>query len=97
MDKRQFLALGVYLLAINLIAALLTISDKRRSINHQFRISEKALFLAALLGGSVGEYCTMRIIRHKTLHKRFMWGLPAIIVLQITLAVWLFIRLRYTG
>ena len=97
MDKRQLLALGVYLLAVNLIAVLLTISDKRRSIKHQYRIPEKALFLAALLGGSVGEYCTMRIIRHKTLHKRFMWGLPAIIVLQIALAVWLLIRLQSTG
>ncbi len=92
MNKTAFLALGAYLLLINLAAVILTISDKRRSIRHQFRIPEKALFLAALLGGSVGEYAAMRIIRHKTLHKRFMWGLPAIMLLQAALAVWLFLQ-----
>ena len=92
MNKTVFLALGAYLLLINLAAVILTISDKRRSIRHQFRIPEKALFLVALLGGSVGEYAAMRIIRHKTLHKRFMWGLPAIMLLQAALAVWLFLQ-----
>lgn len=92
MSEKLYLALGVYLVAVNLLAAILTISDKRRSIRHRFRIPEKVLFLAAILGGSIGEYVTMRIIRHKTLHKRFMWGLPAIIVLQLAAAAWLIFR-----
>lgn len=92
MSEKLYLALGVYLAAVNLLAAILTISDKRRSIRHRFRIPEKVLFLAAILGGSIGEYVTMRIIRHKTLHKRFMWGLPAIIVLQLAAAAWLIFR-----
>ena len=92
MSKPVLIALGAYLLFINLFAAVLTISDKRRSVRHQFRISEKALFLTAILGGSAGEYITMRIVRHKTLHKRFMWGLPAILLLQIALAVWAYTR-----
>ena len=50
-----------------------------------WRISEKALFILALLGGSVAEYFTMRLIRHKTLHKRFMIGLPVIIIIQLIL------------
>lgn len=92
MSEKLYLALGVFLVAVNLLAAILTISDKRRSIRHRFRIPEKVLFLAAILGGSIGEYVTMRIIRHKTLHKRFMWGLPAIIVLQLAAAAWLIFR-----
>ena len=91
MTKQELLALGIYLLAVNLLAILLTVSDKRRSIRHRFRIPEKVLFLVALLGGSVGEYAAMRTIRHKTLHKRFMWGLPAIMILQVAAAVGVYI------
>ena len=82
-----------YLLAVNALAVLLTISDKRRSIRQRLRIPEKVLFLVAILGGSVGEYCTMRLIRHKTLHKRFMLGLPAIFLLQVALVVFLIWKL----
>ena len=32
-------------------------------------------------------YLTMRIIRHKTLHKKFMIGIPLIILLQIVLVL----------
>ena len=44
--------------------------------------------LAALIlfGGAFAEYCAMRIIRHKTLHKKFMIGLPLIILLHLALA-----------
>ncbi|MBQ7597908.1 MAG: DUF1294 domain-containing protein [Clostridia bacterium] len=83
-----FPLLGIYLSAVNLLAAVLTVIDKRRAVRHAWRIPEKVLFLVALLGGSIGEYCTMRLIRHKTLHKRFMWGLPAMFMLQLALAGW---------
>ena len=83
-----FPLVAIYLLAVNLLAAVLTVADKRRAARHAWRIPEKVLFLVALLGGSVGEYCAMRLIRHKTLHKRFMWGLPAIFLLQLALAGW---------
>ncbi|MBQ0084317.1 MAG: DUF1294 domain-containing protein [Clostridiales bacterium] len=79
-----------YLLAVNLLAALVCISDKRRSIKGKRRISEKALFIWSLLGGSVGIYLTMLAIRHKTKHKRFMIGLPLIIILQVFAAAAVF-------
>lgn len=79
-----------YLLAVNLLAALVCISDKRRSIKGKRRISEKALFIWSLLGGSVGMYLTMLAIRHKTKHKRFMIGLPLIIILQVFAAAAVF-------
>ncbi|MBQ4207975.1 MAG: DUF1294 domain-containing protein, partial [Clostridia bacterium] len=47
-----------------------------------------------LFGGALAEYCTMRCIRHKTLHKRFMIGLPCMLLLHLLLigaAVYLFI------
>lgn len=76
-----------YLLIINLFASVITVSDKRRAIKGKYRIPEKALFLLALLGGAVGEYFAMKLARHKTLHKKFMIGLPVIILLQVIFAI----------
>lgn len=75
-----------YLVVINLISIIVTISDKNRSKKNKWRVKEKTLFTLAILGGSVSMYITMRIIRHKTKHLSFMLGIPAIIVLQLILA-----------
>ena len=73
---------------INLIAFLMMWSDKRRSKREGARrISEKALFLSAILGGSLGAILGMRIFRHKTRHWYFVWGMPLILLLQLGLAV----------
>ena len=81
--------IGTYLVVINLIALLMMWSDKRRAKRDGARrISEKALFLSAILGGSVGAILGMRLFRHKTKHWYFVWGMPAILLLQLALAVW---------
>lgn len=77
----------VYLSTVNALALLLTVYDKTAAKRGLWRISEKALFITAALGSSAVMYATMRIIHHKTLHKRFMIGLPVIAVCQIALAV----------
>lgn len=82
----------VYFLAISFITAIITTVDKHKAKKGDFRISEATLFFLAIIGGALGEYLTMRLIRHKTLHKRFMIGLPLIIILQI-IAVILIIML----
>lgn len=74
-----------WLIFINIIAIFITIWDKRAAINGAWRIPEKTLFVLCLLGGCPGMYLTMRIIRHKTLHKRFMIGIPLIFVIQLAL------------
>ncbi len=73
----------VYLLVINLIGAILVVSDKKRARQNSWRIRERSLFLAAALGGCPGVYLTMKKIRHKTQHKRFMIGLPVIFAVQL--------------
>ena len=84
MNEREILiGIGVYLAVISLSAVLLTISDKLRAAKHKWRISEATLLLVALFGGAAAEYITMRCIRHKTLHKKFMIGLPLILVLHL--------------
>mgnify|MGYP002600948833 FL=1 len=79
-------ALCAYLTALSLLAVFLTIHDKRRARQHGRRIPERTLMLVVLAGGALAMYLTMRAIRHKTLHRKFMWGLPAEIALQAILA-----------
>lgn len=81
--------LAVYLLIINLAAFFMMWSDKRRAKKEGARrIPEKALFLAALLGSSLGAVLGMGALRHKTRHWYFVWGMPAILILQAALGVW---------
>ena len=80
----------VYLLIINLIGFIIMGMDKRKAIRHTYRIPEKTLFLAALLGGSIGSILGMQLFRHKTKHWYFVIGMPAILILQILLILLLF-------
>ena len=76
---------ALYFLIISFITFIITACDKIKAKKGKRRIPEKTLFLLAFLGGSISEYITMKLIRHKTLHKRFMIGLPVIIFLQLSL------------
>ena len=73
----------LYLLAVNITAFALFGADKRKARRNAWRISEKALFLSAVLGGSLGALIGMRVFHHKTKHWYFVIGIPAILVLQI--------------
>ena len=88
---KQYLPVIIYFLAVSLITSVITAIDKYRAKKGAFRISEATLFTLAAIGGALSEYMTMRLIRHKTLHKRFMIGLPVIIILQITATVCLIV------
>lgn len=72
-----------YYLFFNLLAVLITIYDKFAAKNGLYRISEKTLWTISFLGGALLMYSTMRLIRHKTLHKKIMILLPVLIVLHV--------------
>lgn len=74
-----------WLIAVSLAAVAVTIWDKSRARRQAWRVPERTLWLFSVLGGSVATYVTMRLIRHKTLHRRFMWGLPLLMVAQAAL------------
>ena len=78
-----------WLIAASVMAVAVTVWDKRRARRQEWRVPERTLWLVSLLGGSVATYLTMRIIRHKTLHRKFMWGLPLLIVAQAALIAFL--------
>lgn len=80
---------AAYLLFINFIGFILMGIDKRRAKKHLWRIPEKKLFLAAILGGSVGALLGMYTFHHKTRHWYFVVGIPAILILQAALVIWL--------
>ena len=73
----------LWILAWNLIAFALMGVDKIKAKRGSWRIPEKTLFLAALLGGSVGSLMGMSLFRHKTRHWSFRLGMPAILFLQL--------------
>lgn len=76
----------IYLLAINLITFIVYGIDKLKARKGWWRISETQLLLPAVLGGSIGAWIGMKVWHHKTQHKKFKYGVPAIIILQLALA-----------
>ena len=81
-------ALWGYLILVNLIAFALYGIDKRRAKQGAWRISEYTLLLVALLGGSLGALLGMRYFRHKTRHRKFRYGVPLILLLQLGLGLY---------
>ncbi|MBR5064878.1 MAG: DUF1294 domain-containing protein, partial [Oscillospiraceae bacterium] len=67
----------IYLMIINIIAFAAMGIDKLKAAKGRWRISEKALFLLAAAGGSIGSIAGMFAFRHKTKHLSFRIGLPA--------------------
>ncbi len=84
--------LAVWLIAINIVTFAVYGIDKRRAKRGAWRVPEKTLFLLPLLGGSLGALLGMKVFHHKTKHWYFVWGVPAILLAQIALAVWLAVR-----
>ncbi len=87
--KPYVIAVIIWLCVANLAALILFGVDKKRAKEGRWRIPEKTLFLSAILGGSIGAILGMHLFRHKTKHWYFRYGLPAILLVQIGLGLWL--------
>ena len=81
----------LYLLTVNAIAFLLMLVDKQKAKKHLWRIPENTLMLSAALGGSIGALLGMYTFHHKTRKPKFYICIPLILVLQITLALYLYL------
>jgi uncharacterized membrane protein YsdA (DUF1294 family) len=79
-----------YLLIINALGFTLMLIDKHKARKKHWRIPEATLMCVAALGGSVGSLIGMYTVRHKTKHLKFTLGIPAILIVQLALAVWIF-------
>lgn len=75
-----------YFIIINILAFFLMGIDKKKAQMGAWRIPEKTLFFSAIIGGSIGAIAGMQLFRHKTKHKTFVIGMPAILIVQLILA-----------
>lgn len=78
-----------YLLIANIVSFLVFFWDKRAAIHHKWRIPEIRLFLCAILFGSFGAWLGMVLLRHKTKHRKFVYGIPAIMAVQLLIVYYL--------
>ena len=85
--------LAYYLLGINAVTFIVYGIDKYKAKKAKWRISEATLLLLAVLGGSIGAWMGMKIWHHKTMHKKFKYGIPAILLIQIALMAYLHMNL----
>ncbi len=66
------------------LALLLTMKiDKNRAKSNQYRISEKTLWILALVGGAIGGTLGMQLFRHKTKHIAFTVGFPVLAIVDV--------------
>ena len=77
------LILALYAVIVNIAGFVAMGIDKSRARRKAWRIPESTLFLIALIGGSIGSIAGMYFFRHKTLHLSFVWGMPAILIVQV--------------
>ena len=75
----------IYLVAINIVTFFLYGIDKWKAKRSKWRIEESTLLGWAAAGGSIGALLGMKAWHHKTLHKKFKYGLPAILIAQIAI------------
>lgn len=79
-----------YVILVNITAFIIIYIDKKRAINHKWRIKESTLFILSLIGGSLGTLLGMYTFRHKTKHIKFTLGIPLIMLLQILIFFFLY-------
>ncbi len=85
--------LVIWLVIINFVLFLTMAIDKSKAKRDKRRVPEATLFLMALLGGSIGGIAGMYCFRHKTKHMSFVIGFPAILILELALAVFIIVKL----
>ena len=78
-----------YLATINIVAFLMYGIDKWKAKRSKWRVSETALLVLAVIGGSIGAWLGMKTWHHKTLHKKFKFGVPLILTAQILLLIYI--------
>lgn len=76
-----------YFITINLISFIVMGADKRKAQKHVWRIPESTLFVLAIIGGSIGSIAGMHFFHHKTRHWYFLYGMPAILIVQVIIVL----------
>lgn len=80
------------LLAMNVFTFFVYGYDKYKSRHKKWRTPESTLLLLAVFGGSMGAYLGMKTFHHKTKHKKFVYGVPAIFLAQLVLLIYYYLN-----
>lgn len=80
----------IYLAVINVVTFFVYGIDKWKAKRSKWRVSETALLGLAVIGGSIGAWLGMKTWHHKTLHRKFRYGVPLIIIVQIALLIFIY-------
>lgn len=83
----------IYLTSINVATFITYGIDKLKAKRSKWRIREASLLLLAVLGGSIGALLGMKVWHHKTMHKKFKDGVPAILIVQMAIIGYLLMKL----
>lgn len=77
----------IYISLVSIISFILVGIDKKRAINHKWRIKESTLLFFAFIGGGIGTLLSMNIFHHKTKKMKFKIGVPIICIINIIMAI----------
>ena len=92
MNDQNYLHIAlIYLAVTNVVTFFVYGIDKWKAKHSKWRINETQLLALAVLGGSIGAWLGMKVWHHKTQHKKFKYGVPAIIIIQLALIVYFII------
>lgn len=81
-----------YVIIINVITLMMYGIDKWKAKHSKWRIPEAILLIMAAVGGSIGAWTGIKLFHHKTLHKKFKYGVPAIFLIQLGIVVFVYLK-----
>jgi uncharacterized membrane protein YsdA (DUF1294 family) len=84
-------SISIIIVIINIVTFIIYGIDKYKAKKGKWRIPENSLIGLAIIGGSIGAYIGMRVWHHKTMHLKFKYGIPLIIVIQLII-VYMFVK-----
>ena len=80
------------IIGVNVITFVVYGIDKLKAKKGKWRVPETTLLLLAIVGGSVGAWCGVKVWHHKTMHLKFKYGIPLIMAVQVGLLLCLMTR-----
>ena len=80
------------IIGVNVITFVVYGIDKLKAKKGKWRVPETTLLLLAIIGGSVGAWCGVKVWHHKTIHLKFKYGIPLIMAVQVGLLLCLMTR-----
>ena len=81
-----------YVIVINVITLMMYGIDKWKAKHSKWRIPEATLLIMAAVGGSIGAWMGIKLFHHKTLHKKFKYGVPGIFLIQLGIVVFVYLK-----